>query len=273
MYTSKQLMQIALELAGLSEETVDTGIYMEGKNIRKVLVGIDMETPELLLGKELGVDLVVSHHPTSGTQLINFHNVMLLQIDKMVEFGIPINRAQKMLKKRMNRIALEHHVYNYDRSSSAARLLNMPYMNIHMPADLITERFVQSHINKQFANKNKTKLQDIIDSLNNIREFHDAIAKPVIRVGNPDSYAGKIAVLMAGGAGGGVDIYKAYFEAGVGTIISMHIPNEVKNAIEEQDIGNIIVAGHMASDSIGLNNIINRWQEVGIEVIKMSSVI
>ena len=42
----------------------------EDKEIGKVLVGIDIEPAEILLAKELGVDLVISHHPL-GLSLIH----------------------------------------------------------------------------------------------------------------------------------------------------------------------------------------------------------
>ena len=61
---------------------------------------------------------------------------------------------------------------------------------------------------------------------------------------------------MAGGTGGGRKVAKAYFEAGVGTLVVMHMPEEVIKAVKEQNLGNVIVAGHMASDSVGINGII-----------------
>jgi len=190
-----------------------------------------------------------------------------------VEFGVPINKAQKALKKKIGQVDRGSHVSNYDRVSSAAALLNMPYLNIHMPADIITERFVQSFLDEKFKDNPKVKLKDIVAALKEIDEYKDAIAGPIIRAGSDNDYAGKIAVLMAGGTNGGADVYKAYYEAGVGTIISMHVPDDVKKEVEEQNIGNIIVAGHMASDSIGLNIIIKELQEKGIEVIKTSGIL
>ncbi len=35
----------------------------------------------------------------------------------------------------------------------------------------------------------------------------------------------------------------------------------LKKAVEEQGIGNIVVAGHMASDAIGLNKIVEAWEK------------
>ena len=103
--------------------------------------------------------------------------------------------------------------------------------------------------------------------------YKNKIAQPIIRVGSNEDYAGRIEVLMAGGTNGGVDVYKAYFEAGVGSIIAMHVPEDVKKAVVEQNIGNIIIAPHMPSDSIGLLEIVKAWRKKGIEVTCMSGIV
>lgn len=267
------LMSIALKRANLKEKPYDTDIISEGENIKRVLIGIDMETPELLLAKELGYDCVVSHHPKADSCVVNFAKVMDVQIDRMVKAGVPINKAQKALKKKQASVDLGRHASNYDKVSSAAKLMNMPYLNIHIPADFITEQIVQTRLDKVFKKKPKTKLKDIIEELNSWEYYQEKIAQPVIRVGSNDDYAGRIEVLMAGGTNGGVDVYKAYFEAGVGTIIAMHIPEDVKKAVSEQNIGNIIVAPHMPSDSIGLLEIVKAWREEGFEVTCMSGIV
>lgn len=270
---TKKIMDLALELAGLDEIPADSGIIVEGENIKKVLMGVDMETPEILIAKELGVDCVISHHPKAGNPMTDFHKVMDVQIDKMVEFGVPINKAQKALRKQVGKVERGMHVKNYDRVASAAKLMGMPFMNIHLPADKITEKYVQNFIDERFKDMPKATLKDVVEALREIDEYKDAFAGPVIRVGSEKDYAGKIAVLMAGGTNGGSNVFKAYFEAGVGTIICMHVPDNVKEEVEKQNIGNVIVAGHMASDSIGLNIIIKELEKRGIEVIKMSGIL
>lgn len=270
---TREMMDIALELAGLSEIPHDSGIQVVGNDLKKVLIGIDMETPELLLGKELGYDCVVSHHPKAESAVVDFYKVMDVQVDKMVSFGVPINKAQKMLRKKQGSVELGGHVSNYDRHASSARLLGMPYMNIHLPADIITEEIVQKHLDKKLGDSPKRTLGDVIDALNDMDIYKDAVSGPVIRVGSSKDYAGEVAVLMAGGTSGGPDVFKAYFEAGVGTIVCMHVPEDIKKAVADQNIGNIIVAGHMASDSIGLNVIIEAWEKEGLQVTKMSGIL
>lgn len=270
---TKEMMSMALECAHLETVPEDSTISVHGEDIKKVLIGVDMETQELLLAKELDVDCVVSHHPKADSARVDFSKVMTKQIHRMVEFGVPINKAQKVLSKKLKSVELRTHVANYDRVSSAAKLLEMPFMNIHMPADLIGQEIVQNHLDERFKNEPEKKLADVIDALNELEVYKNALAGPVIRVGSKDSYAGKIAVLFAGGTNGGEDVFKAYFEAGVGTIVCMHVPEDVKKAVEKQNIGNVIVAGHMASDSIGLNEIIKAWESKGLEVIKMSGIL
>ena len=268
-----QLLQTALDLAKLKEVPYDTDIIVEGKNIKKVLIGIDMETPELLLAQQMGFDCVVSHHPKADSCVVDFAKVMEVQIDRMVKAGVPINKAQKALKKKQTSVDLGSHASNYDRISSAARLMKMPYLNIHIPADFITEEIVQNKLDTAFKNKPKTTLNDIMEELNSWEYYQGKVAQPIIRVGSNDSYAGRIEVLMAGGTNGGVDVYKSYFEAGVGTIIAMHVPEDVKKAVQEQNIGNIIIAPHMPSDSIGLLEIVKAWREQGVDVTCMSGIV
>jgi len=263
---TQDILNIALELAGLESLPEDSGINVHKDDVKHILTGIDMEGPELLLAKELGADCVVSHHPYAGTSVTDFHKVMERQIRRMVHFGVPINKAQKALKKRMAQVDLSHHTVNFDRAQSIAGLLGMGYMNIHMPADVISESVVQAHLDYRVGNNKRATLGDVLGALNELSEYKASVSKPVIRVGGESDYAGKIAVLMAGGTGGGADVYRAYFEAGVGTIICMHIPEDVKKAVEEQNVGNVIVAGHMASDSIGMNRIIREWRKNGLKV-------
>lgn len=208
-----------------------------------------------------------------GTTRSQFPEVMKRQYNKMVEAGIPINRAQKALAKKIGQVERAGHAGNYDQAWSAARLMNMPFMGIHSPTDVLAERAVEAKLAERLGDNPRTTLQDIIDALNEMPEYQKTLSKPVVRVGSPKDYAGKPLVIMAGGTNGGVDVIKAYFDAGIGTTISMHMPEDVITAVKEQNIGNIIVAGHMASDSIGLNIFITALEERGLEVIRMSGVI
>ena len=270
---TKEIMELALDLAGLKEIPEDSVIVVEGENIKKVLVGVDMGTAELLLAKELGVDCVIGHHPIGDTTRTQFTEVMKKQIDRMLEAGVPINKAQKVLMPRIEEVNVGLHPANYDRSTSAARLLNIPYMGIHSPCDFIAERTVQEHMDKVYNANPKAKIQDLIDELMTIPEYKNSLSEPKVRVGCKDDYCGKPFVTMAGGTGGGTEVFKAYFEAGVGTLVNMHIPFADISKVKEHGIGNVLVAGHMASDSVGINGLMNELEKRGIEVIRMSGVI
>ena len=270
---TKEIMDIALELAKLEEIPADSGIIVKGENIKKAAIGVDMELAEMLLAKELGADLVITHHPTGGSPRINLHEVMNNQIDSMVRAGVPINKAQKVLSERKSQVERGLHVSNYDRAVSAAKLLKMPFMGVHTPTDILAERKVQELLDEKVNNNPKATIKDIINALKTLPEYQKTLAKPAVRVGSEEDYAGKVFVTMAGGTGGGVDVHKAYYEAGVGTIVCMHMPEDVIKAVKEQNIGNVVVAGHMASDSVGINEFAKALEDKGIEVIRMSGLI
>lgn len=268
---TQRIMEIALELAGLTQVPEDSGIHVEGDGIKKVLFGVDIQTAELLLAKELGVDCVITHHPMTGYPKLNLYQVMNSQIQRMVAAGVPINKAQKALAKQRDKVERAAHSLNYDQVASAARLLNMPFVGLHTPCDILAENTVQSHLDSRL--NPESKLQDVVNALMELPEYQNTKAQPKIRVGGKDDYAGKVFVTMAGGTGGGAQVIKSYFEAGIGTLICMHMPDDVIDAVKEQNIGNVIVAGHMASDSVGINQVIAGLEKEGVEVIRLSGVV
>jgi len=268
---TQKMMDMALELAGLDKMPADCDVIVPGENIKKVLFGVDMETAELMLARELGYDCVVTHHPKNTN--VDILKVMDSHILRLEKLGISRTRSQKALKIKTDELSYARHVANSRRSESAAKLLNMPYLSLHTPADIIGEAMVQKHLDEKFANKPDTKLEDVCIALEDICEYKNSARKPVIRVGNKESYAGKIYVLMAGLTGPGAAVLKQYYEGGVGTLVLMHIPEKDAKEIKEHAHGNVIVAGHMSSDSLGMNKIADKWREQGLEVTMMSGVV
>ena len=174
---------------------------------------------------------------------------------------------------KLDEVSVNMHPTNYDQATSAARLLKMPYIGIHSPCDFIAERTVQAHMDKVYNENPKAKIQDLIDELMTIPEYKNSLSEPIVRVGSKNDYCGRPFVIMAGGTGGGAEVFKAYFDAGVGTLVNMHIPIGDIAKVKEQGIGNVLVAGHMSSDSIGINGLMNELEKRGIEVIRMSGVL
>lgn len=84
--------------------------------IKKIAVGIDIETPELLLVNELNksgdkIDAVMAHHP-EGRALLGLTGVMRLQEDIFEELGVAPNVAEKLLAPRMAEIDRSLHSIN-----------------------------------------------------------------------------------------------------------------------------------------------------------------
>jgi hypothetical protein len=84
------------------------------KEIKKIVVGIDLEGPELLLAREIGADLAISHHP-EGKALADLHSVMDLQAEVLADYGVPINIAEKVIKPRISEVGRSVISGNYNR--------------------------------------------------------------------------------------------------------------------------------------------------------------
>ena len=247
----------------------------ENKKVKRILAGIDIDTSELLLAKKISqsrpIDLVLSHHPR-GIALARLDDVMALQIDLLEDLGIPVNIAEKLLKLRMAEVARSISAENHYQEVDAAELLNLNMMCVHTPADNMVTRFIKNKIDKADIDT----VGDIMNILKSIPEYKEAAKKgagPAIFTGSKDSRAGKIALTeVTGGTSGHKDVYEKLALAGIGTIIGMHMSEEYKKEAEKNHI-NVIIAGHIASDSLGMNIFLDELEKKGIEVIPCSGLI
>jgi putative NIF3 family GTP cyclohydrolase 1 type 2 len=230
----------------------------EDKDIKKVLVGIDIEPAEILLAKELGdIDLVISHHPI-GRALADLHEVMELQVDILNQYGVPVNIAEGLLNPRNNW-----------RTVDTAKLLGVNLICIHTAADNNAARFLREKIEE----KDPEHLEDIMEILGSIEEYQIAKqmgAGPKLFVGSPENRCGKIALTeLTGGTEGSPKLMEKIAQAGIGTIVGMHTSEDHKKEAETANL-NVVIAGHMSSDSIGMNIILDELEKQGIEIVPCS---
>jgi putative NIF3 family GTP cyclohydrolase 1 type 2 len=250
---------------------MDSGIFnlSDDKEVKKVLVGIDIEPAELLLAKQLGdIDLVIAHHP-EGKGLAQLADVMHLQADVLSQYGVPINIAESLMKIRISEVARGVNAINHQRSIDMARILGINFMGSHTPCDNLVARFLKNIIEE----KKPETVGDIIDLLKELPEYKEAMkigVGPKIFVGSPENRVGKIAVSeITGGTEGSVKMYEKMSQAGIGTVIAMHTSEEHRKEAEAAHI-NIVIAGHISSDSLGVNLFMDELEKQGIEIVPCS---
>lgn len=234
--------------------------------IRDILVGIDIDVGEILIADNLKtkghtIDLLLSHHP-SGKAFANLYSVMHMQSDILNLFGVPINIAEGLMEKRIREVERKLMPSNHARTIDAARLMNIPLMCMHTPAD----NMVSTYLQKMFDAQKPDKVSDVLDMLMKIPEYQFASqygVGPKIVTGSRNRKVEKVFVDMTGGTEGAKEIFERLTNSGVGTIVGMHISEEHRQEAEKNYI-NVIVAGHISSDNLGLNLLLD-------EIIKTES--
>jgi len=255
----------------LENPYLDSRIYhiAQNKEIKKVLVGIDIEPAEILLAKELGdIDLIIAHHPL-GKGLANLHEVMDMQCDILNLYGVPINIAERLMKEKISEVARGVNRVNHQRTVDAARLLGFNLINVHTPTDNLAAKFLKDKVEK----KKPERLEDLIKLLKDVPEYKEAMkigSGPRIFTGNPENRCGKIAVTeITGGTEGSPKLYEKMAQVGIGTVIGMHQSEEHRKEAEAANI-NVVIAGHISSDSVGMNFFLDELEKKGIEIVSCS---
>ena len=226
------------------------------QDIKTVVVGIDMQVGEILLTYLLNkdfnkkIDLIISHHP-EGYALAQLYDVMKLQADVMAAYGVNISVAEQLMEKRISEVQRRLLPVNHTRAVDAARVLGIPMMCIHTPAD----NCVTNYLKKTFDRKKPAKLKDLMQILKNIPEYKRSAAlqvPPKIVNGSENNKCGKIYIEMTGGTEGAKEIMEKYAASGISTLVGMHFSEEHLDHAKKANL-NVVIAGHISSDVLGLN--------------------
>jgi putative NIF3 family GTP cyclohydrolase 1 type 2 len=234
--------------------------------VEKAIIGIDMEVGEVLLtyllNKDLDrkIDLIIAHHP-EGYALVRLFDVMKLQSDLMAAYGVTLSVAEKLMEKRIGEVERRLMPINHNRTVDVARLLSLPMICIHTAADNCVTQF----LNRLFEKEKPARLKDILQLLKGIPEYQRSAAlqvPPRIVSGSEDSRCGKIFVDMTGGTEGSKDVFEKYAAGGVSTLVGMHISEDHLENAKKANL-NVVIAGHISSDTLGLNLLLDTVEKKG----------
>ncbi len=263
------------DLECLSNPYADTRILVGDTEteVKGILVGIDLEVGEVLLADALRakgrpIDLLLAHHP-EGRALARLEEVMGVQADVWRKFGVSIAYGDSVMSERMTEIMRAIHPRNNEQNIAAARLLDLPYMCCHTPADNNVNAFVQARCDELGTDGT---VDELLDMLKAIPEYREAVLQgtgPVIFEGNGKRRTGKIMVDMTGGTSGPVESISKLASAGVGTIVGMHMGEDHRKKAKEERV-TVVIAGHVSSDSLGMNLIIDQYERQGVDVLGCS---
>jgi hypothetical protein len=246
------------------------------KNVKRILAGIDINGSEILLADRLGekgknIDLVLAHHPW-GLALTGIDKQVAMQSETLTNVGVSVNIAEAHIDERVDELTRSLNPVNHYQVVDIAKLLDISFMNAHTIVDNLLHEFISQYFEK---NKPDT-LEDIITLAKKIPEFHQASIGgygPIISLGKSSRKCGKITfVELTGGTNGSKKVYEGMSRAGINTIVGMHMPADYRLEIEKLNL-NLVILGHIPSDSLGMNLLLDELEKKGIEVIPCGGLI
>lgn len=266
------------DLEDLVNPYTDSRIFWGDPNLEvdSIMAGIDINAAEVLLADRLNqkgesIDLLLTHHP-EGASLASLHEVMDVQADIWAKYGVPINIAEGVMKDRIPEVQRRFSPVNHAEAIDAARLLGLAFMGMHT----VTDNLVHQYMERLFEKEKPETVGDVLEILKKEPEYKEAMkgkAGPMITAGDAKSRAGRVApVEFTGGTEPSPLMYEKLALAGVGTVIAMHAAEEHRKEALKHHI-NLVIAGHMSSDSLGMNLLLDAFEKEGIKILPCSGLI
>lgn len=255
----------------------DCAVHVDdGKTeVKRVLAGIDIAPSDILLASQLGergkkIDLVISHHPV-GKTLARLHEVMAMSVEVYEQMGVPVHIAEKIFEERVREVGRGVHPINHFREIDVAKLLNINFITTHTITDNMVDKFTRDYLSK----KKPETVGEIIEALMELPEYKFAKkngAGPRIIAGAPTHRVGNILVEMTGGTNPSNKVYQQLSQYGISTVVGMHMRDESMQKASEFHM-NVIIAGHMSSDSLGMNLFLDELEKKGVEIVPCGGLI
>jgi putative NIF3 family GTP cyclohydrolase 1 type 2 len=240
--------------------------------IKRMMVGIDAHSDELLLANELNrqgrkVDLVLTHHP-AGHAVKRLPEVLDIQAEQWISMGVPGHVADSIVEEKKTWALRQFHVRNSDAPVDVARILDIPFMATHTPAD----NHVASYMQKKIDAEKPRTVKNLVDVILEVPEYkhHASLqAGPTVVCGGKENRCGKIFVDMTGGINAGKQFLPELSRRGISTLVVMHIPDDSVDKAKEERM-NVVIAGHIASDSLGMNLLLDNALRGKVEIVDCS---
>jgi len=266
------------DLEDLKNPYTDSRIFLGNPDMEvdSIMAGIDINAAEVLLADRLNqkgesIDLLLTHHP-EGASLASLYEVMDVQSDIWAKYGVPINIAEGVMRDRVKEVQRRFAPVNHAEAIDAARLLGFAFMGTHT----ITDNLVHEYMEKLFEKNHPETVGEVVEVLKKEPEYQEAMkgkVGPMIFAGDAKNRAGRIAPIeFTGGTEPSHIIYEKLAYAGVGTVIGMHASEEHRKEALKHHI-HLVIAGHMSSDSLGMNLFLDELEKKGIKIIPCSGLI
>lgn len=248
-------------------------LFDVGGSVKTIMVGVDVEVGEVVLADRLRekgtkIDALIAHHP-EGRALAGLYGVMDLQIDTLAASGVPIAHAGAYTHERIADVNRGVSGINHTRTEDAAKLVGISLACFHT----ITDNHVHSFLHGLFEKEKPKTVKDVYNLLLKIPEYRWAVEKDAglkLFSGSMENPAGKIHLEMTGGTEGSEKVYEKLANAGVGTLVCMHIGEKQFEEAKKNNL-NVFVAGHMSSDSLGMNLLMDKMEKkFGLKIIECS---
>ncbi len=221
------------------------------REVSSVLVGIEIYGAELLLAHAMGqagkpVDLVIAHHTTPINRgLFYMDDIVDIHKSALREIGADVQRGDELVEKWKTQIG----IYWRDVTPPFARLLDIPLMTIHTPADLChrhaRHEALQAHPD--------IAVGEYIELLNSWPEFEASpYAKVRLLCGDERAPVGKLYDPTAAGWRPLLDIFELACQADIDSAFIVSPTAEYVQMAASYGV-NLIELPHDANDNVGLN--------------------
>jgi hypothetical protein len=233
--------------------------------VKVIYAGVDLDVPQILVADRLRergekIDCLFLHHP-QGRADLELPNDMKLQIDLLKDAGVPETHVEHAIEQKIQDLKRTSDADNLFEWEKTAVLLDFTGLCCHTPAD----NLIWHYLSKHYCERKFVNIGALMEAILEEPEFEYYAKRgvpPMFVNCGPENRTGRIvATEITGGTTGPAALIEEQAKAGVGTILSMHVSQEINDAAKAHNM-NVLQLPHYAADDLGLNLMFDLLQKM-----------
>lgn len=257
---SEQLLQAALDLSGM-EATADDRVHHPGTRINHVLLGIDIGVGDLFMARQLGYHAVIGYALDMASD--DWQVAAQRQRSSLIAIGITEDQADRAIAIHAQRLQARTLSGNADRVPSVARLLDLPFIQIHLPFETIAQTTIQTAIENLAIDEQTTAIA-VCAALRSVP--HLAHEGAIVPLSDASRAINRLTIVPGVDSSPDRAIMEAYLAQGIDTLLA------VAPFAETPELMQIVGIDRAAFLSMGMMPYVAQLRAQGIEVTTYAGV-
>ncbi len=273
--TSGDLIEAALKAVHMIESPLDIQIVGGDYPIHTIMAGLSLGIDDVILAKTLGYDGVVCWNFKEDQEKAYMTSLSLWERanGKRRVYEAPVNLAKMFFHKQRKQIATALPHLKKNEVCQTAEMMRLSFVCMESPFVRAGEQALEAGLSDLMRQKKNCTPEEVLEWLLTLQEFQESEEKPYLAVRGEETLVKGLRADFSGASLFCPRSFEKLVQEEKNMLLCYSLLPEMQKVLEENGKCSVIALGRNAAQSVGMNVILDVWENMGLKIIRIGGLI